>query len=173
MGKMDILDRLSLVVILVLIATITFISIGHKSEAGNNERIHKKQLFSAEVPPKKLDMIKDLIAANNMNKAEAVVVEMLDNYPYEGGPHMLKGDIMMRKQDPVSAIYSFRTAVELEPDYVDKNTPLFQGRKIKSAVDEAKKIIDNVLAADPVNGEMKKARKTVYYLLRSLAGSCG
>jgi hypothetical protein len=171
---MDRLDRLSLVVIMILIAALTLISIEYKSEAVDDRAFMKERaIVSSEIPPEKLDLIKNLIAADNINKAEAVVVEMLEKYPYEGGPHMLKGDIMMRKQDPVSAIHSFRAAVELEPDYVDKKTPLFQGRKIKSAVDEAKTIIDNSLAKDPVNGDMKRARKTMYYLLRSLAGSCG
>jgi hypothetical protein len=171
---MDRLDILSLVVILILIASITFISLGYKSEAGSNRDFNKKRVVvNSEIPPEKLDAIKAMIAANSMKKADAIVAEMLEKYPYEGGPHMLKGDIMMRKQDPVAAIYSYRAAVELEPDYVDKKTQLFQGRKIKVAVDEVKTIIDRALVKDPADGEMKKARKTMYYLLRSLAGSCG
>jgi hypothetical protein len=171
---MDRLDKLSIVVILILITSLTFISIGYKSEAGNNRGVNKKQVvFSSEIPTEKITMVKELIAVNNIKKAEAVVVEMLEKYPYEGGPYMLKGDIMMRKQDPVAAINSFRSAVELEPDYVDRKAPLFQGRKIKVAVDEAKKIIDNAFAKDQVNADMKQAKKTMYYLLRSLAGSCG
>ena len=98
---------------------------------------------------------------------------MLEKYPYEGGAHMLKGDIMMRKQDPVAAIYSYRTAVEFNPDYADKKAPLFQGRKIKVAVDEAESIIETALLNNSDNKDMKKAKKTMYFLLRSLAGSCG
>lgn len=173
MDHMDRLDRLSVVVILILIASMTFVSFGYKSEADSNVDVNKKQAASSEIPPEKISIIKDLIAANNMKKAEALLVEMLEKYPYDGSPRMLKGDILMRDQDPVAAMYSFKVAVELEPDYVDKKTPLFQGRKIKIAVDEAKTIIDNALAKDQANAEMKEARKTMYYLLRSLAGSCG
>lgn len=86
---------------------------------------------------------------------------------------MMMGDVFMRKQDPVSAMFSYREAVDLNPDYVDKKTPLFQGRKIKNTLDEAKVIITGTLSVTPDDKEMTGARKTMYYLLRRLAGSCG
>ncbi len=177
MKKMDWLDMVSLLVIVTGIISIVIISFEYTGEAGNNtdrSAVMNRQVTGESlVPPEKTKMISDLIAQNNIKKAEAVLGEMLEKYPYEGGMHMLKGDIMMRKQDPVSAIYSYRTAVEFNTDYVDKKTPLFQGRKIKVAIDEAKNIIESELIKNSDNKDMKKAKKTVYYLLRSLAGSCG
>jgi lipopolysaccharide biosynthesis regulator YciM len=118
-------------------------------------------------------MLRGLVAGNNIKKAESLLEGMLKEYPYEGEPHMLMGDIMMRRQDPVAAIYSYKEAVDLNPDYVDKKAPLFQGRKIKVAVDEARESINASLSRSPGDRKMKTAKKTMYYLLRRLAGSCG
>jgi hypothetical protein len=83
------------------------------------------------------------------------------------------GDLMMRKQKPVAAMYSYKEGVDLNPDYVDKKTQLFQGRKIRNTVKEAKEIIETALSKHPGDKEMKEAKKSLYYLLRRLAGSCG
>jgi hypothetical protein len=68
---------------------------------------------------------------------------------------------------------SYRNAIDLNPDFLDKNTEVFQGKKIKATVLEAKAFIDKDLAANRVNGDLREKRKTVYYMLRRIAGSCG
>jgi predicted negative regulator of RcsB-dependent stress response len=174
---MDTLDKISTLIIILLVLSLGVLGLEYQGAAdnstGSTSRKYGNSISTNEVPPESIEKVKNLIAANNIEKAEALVGEMLEKYSYEGDVHMLKGDIMMRKQDPVASIDSYRAAVELDPDYVDKKAPSFQGRKIRIAVDEAKTIIDNALAKTPDNKEMKKCRKTVYYLLRSLAGSCG
>jgi hypothetical protein len=68
---------------------------------------------------------------------------------------------------------SYRNGIDLNPDYLDKKTKVFQGKKIKATVLEAKAAIDKELKADSGNGDLRQKRKTVYYMLRRIAGSCG
>jgi cytochrome c-type biogenesis protein CcmH/NrfG len=174
--KMDRLDKLSILIIVILVASLMIVSLEYQGADENNPqyRIAKENaVIASEIPPDIIRTLKNLIADNNIKKAAVVLDRLLDKYPYDGEPHILMGDVMMRKQDPVAAMNSYRKAIDLNPDYVDKKTPLFQGRKIKNTVNEAKEIIDNALSKSPGNKEMKKAKKTIYYILRKLAGSCG
>ncbi len=174
---MDNLDKISVFVMMLLIVFLVVLGSDYKSEAENDVELNSAKaayvMGGTEIPAERIKILKDLVANNNIGKAEAGVVELLETYPYDGAPHMLMGDIKIRKQDLIAAMYSFKDAIDLNPDYVDKKAALFQGRKIKNTVDEAKEIIEQALMKSAGNREMKEAKKTVYYLLRKLAGSCG
>ena len=116
---------------------------------------------------------KNLLEEGSLDKAEALVKELVLKYPYEGGPHMIMGDIFMRRQEAVKAIFEYKEAVDLNPDYLDRKTPLFQGKKMKMTVGEALTEVENKIKADPGNELLKKYRKDIYYLQRRIAGSCG
>ncbi|MBE9519481.1 MAG: hypothetical protein IME97_00020, partial [Proteobacteria bacterium] len=88
-------------------------------------------------------------------------------------PHMVIGDIQLRKQNLIAAMDSYRNGIDLNPDYLDKKTKVFQGKKIKAIVLEAKAIIEKDLQENPGNSDLRQKRKTVYYMLRRIAGSCG
>jgi len=174
---MDILDKISALIIILLALSLGALGMDYQREAGNAAE-HTTGKYSSSIntnriPSEMIRQINDLMAVNNIEKADAIITALLERYSYEGEAHMLKGDIMMRRQDPAASIDSYRNAVELDPDYVDKKAPSFQGRKIRIAVNEAKAIADTTLSNDPDNKDMKRARKNIYYLLRSLAGSCG
>ena len=173
---MDILDKISALIIILLTLSLGLLGLDYQGEANNAAEHPSGKYISVStnnIPPETIKQIKDLMAVNNIDKAEAIITELLERYSYEGEAHMLKGDIMMRRQDPAAAIDSYRKAVELDPDYVDKKTASFQGRKIRIAVNEAKDAVDIALAKAPDTKDMKIVRKNIYYLLRSLAGSCG
>ena len=174
---MDPLDKISIVAIIIFIAILTVLGWDYRSEAENviqmAEQTSRRSSGTSEIPLAQITMLKTLIANNNIQKAETVAGDMLAKHPYDGVPHMMMGDIMIRKQDPVAAMFAFREAVDLNPDYVDKKTSFFQGRKIKNTIEEAKVIIKEKLSSSPVGEDMKKAKNTMYYLLRKLAGSCG
>jgi hypothetical protein len=174
---MDTLDKISIVAIIIFVASLTVLGMDYNSEAENELQLKDKTPRSSsgisEIPSEQITFLKTLIANNNINKAETVAGDMLKKFPYDGVSHMMMGDIMIRKQDPVAAMLAFREAVDLDPDYVDKKTGSFQGRKIKNTIEEAKVIITEKLLSSPGGKDMKKAKKTMYYLLRKLAGSCG
>lgn len=172
---MDRLDKLSLLIIFILIAVIYLLSRNLPGEATDRQvAVHQGlgvMRLGSDAP--EIKKLKQLIAAGNVQKAEEMVGELLRQFPYEGEPYMLKGDILMRKQETLKAMYAYREAVDLNQDYVDSKTRLFQGKKIAVVLKEAGEIIGSSQSGEDSGGEMKEARETMYYLMRKLAGSCG
>jgi hypothetical protein len=66
-----------------------------------------------------------------------MIRELKQKFGYQGELSMLMGDVLMRKQQPIMAMHEYKEAIDLNPDYLDKKTPLFQGKKMKIAVGEA------------------------------------
>ena len=122
---------------------------------------------------KKIALAKSLLAGNNLAQADQLLTELSATYPFEAMPYFLKGDAYLYRQDPVGAMLEYRKAVDLNPDFLDKKADLFQGKKIKKTVEEAREAIESGLAAKPDDPFLIDARKTYYYMLRKIAGSCG
>ncbi len=71
------------------------------------------------------------------------------------------------------ALKAYRDAIDRNPDYLDRSTPVFQGRKVKHAVAEGLSEIERRAADGLATDQLKADRKLIYYLQRRLAGSCG
>lgn len=121
----------------------------------------------------KLALAKSLLGGNNIEQAEKLLAELIRAYPFESVPYFLNGDLHLYRQDPVGAMQEYRKAVDLNPDFLDKKAALFQGKKIKKTVEEARVIIEAGLAAKGSDPALLAARKEYYYMLRKIAGSCG
>jgi Flp pilus assembly protein TadD len=122
--------------------------------------------------PNNVRLIKNLIEAGNLSKAENMIRGLKQKFRYQGELSMLMGDILMRKQQPVMAMHEYKEAIDLNPDYLDKKTPLFQGKKMKIAVGEALAEIENLNRLNPDDASLKQEKKVIYYLYRRIAGSC-
>lgn len=121
----------------------------------------------------KIALAKTLLSDNNVEQADKLLAELIATYPFEAMPYLLKGDLALYRQDPVAAMLAYRQAVDLNPDFLDKKAPLFQGKKIKKTVEEARGLIESGLAAKAGDAGLLEARKVYYYMLRKIAGSCG
>lgn len=122
---------------------------------------------------KKISVVKTLLAGNNLEQAESLLKEMVVAYPYEAMPFLLWGDLHLYRQDSVGAMLEYRKAVDLNPDFLDKKSEHFQGKKIKKTVEEAWSVIESGLATKHDDAALLSARTVYYYLLRKIAGSCG
>jgi len=109
---------------------------------------------------------------NNLSKCRELLETMVVSYPYNAEPLILEGDYFLKKQMPDSAMHSSREAIDLNLDYLDKKTPLYQGKKIRNTVEEAERIILKDLVDHPGNGDLQKAKKEIRYMKRRIAGSC-
>ena len=114
-----------------------------------------------------------LLAADNMDKLKALLDGLIAGHPYQSEPFMLLADYHIRRQEPVEAMHAYRQALDLNLDYLEKKTPLFQGKKIKNTVREAEGVITAALATNPGDTAMQENRRELYYMLRKLAGGCG
>ena len=158
---MDKLDKLSLLAIIILGVSASFLVVVSANDTQSQDRYVVRQQVSVFNPEldKKVKVARSLMDNNNLLKAEELATALISEYPYDGAPHMVIGDIQLRKQDPVSAMDSYRNGIDLNPDYLDKKTEVFQGKKVKATVMEAKAVIDNDLKVNPGNGELKQKRK--------------
>lgn len=175
---MDWLDRLSIWAIVILIISSFAVIVGHVGEARQDRTMRQGTAAADAVVSNAerdgmLKLARNLMESGNPDKAELLARELIGKYPYDGQAHMVMGDILMRKQEPLRAVFEYREAIDMNPDFLDKKTSLFQGKKIKNAVSEALAEIDRKVRLAPDDESLKKERKTIYYLQRRIAGSCG
>lgn len=70
------------------------------------------------------------------------------------------------------ALASYRQAIDREPGYIDKKSPLFVGKDIKKNVLEAKDKLQREVTLKPNDPDIKKALNELLYVQRRLAGGC-
>ncbi len=174
---MDRLDRISVMAIIGLVLGMIGVAIFHRSEA----RVVGPKAASFRFPqvaPQaseirlQLKKIRALIENHSLKKAEALASQLLRQYPMEGEPRMLLGDVYMRGQRLTKALYAYRDAIDRNPDYLDKNTRDFQGKKLKHVVAEGISEIEKRSENEHDDQQLRKDKKLIYYLQRRIAGSC-
>jgi len=174
--KMDRLDKLTIAILVVLAsyaAVLMFMEKRSSQQAAiENKRSQPAVQYLNPDLNNKIQQAKKFLNDNNLGKADMLANDLINEYPYEGQPHMIKGDLFMRRQQPIKAMYEYKTAVELNPDFLDKNTKLFQGKKIQVSIEEAQTAIETGLQVKPDDTQLKEDLKVLYYMRRKLAGSC-
>ena len=71
-----------------------------------------------------------------------------------------------------AAIHSYRLAVDNEPDYVDKKTPLFIGDTMLELINEARGKLQREKKLKPNDRTILIALDDLLYLQRRIAGGC-
>ncbi len=174
MDKLDKITILGVTVLTLYASALLFLS--HDPTQENQTSKRKQPVQQYLINPElnnKIKMAKNLMEQDNLEKTELLVNSLVVEFPYEGKLYMLKGDILMRRQQPIAAMYEYKEAISLNPDFLDKKTELFQGKKIKVTVDEAMAMIVSGLSQNPDNRQLKDDRQAVYFMKRKIAGSCG
>lgn len=172
---MDKLDRFSIFAIIILLLSSLALMTNHMGEARSDRDDYKEKASNTVVISEienEVKAIKVLIEGGKLSQAEMLTNELIQENPHEGGPRIMMGDIFMRKQEPIMAVLEYKEAIDINPDYLDRQAPIFQGKKMEVAVKEALSEIERNLGKNPEDALMKKHRKNVYYLQRRLAGGC-
>ena len=120
----------------------------------------------------KLKLIRNLIDSGSLDKAEMLANELTKKYPYEADTYILIGDMFMRRQDAIKAVHAYKEAIDLNPDYLDKKTSVYQGKKIKVAVAEASENVEKLIKLHPEDQSLKSEKRVIYYLQGKIAGGC-
>ena len=173
MDKLDKYSAISIVLLIILSTTLIFYQVS--SGEADNRNIMAARQYAPPDPElkKKVQIASTLMENNNLDKASVLIEELVSQFPYDGSPYMMLGDLRIRQQAPIKAMLAYREAVDLYPDYLDKKAPDFQGKKIKNTVNEARHLIEVELNKNSADKDLRSYRKTVYYMLRKIAGSCG
>lgn len=174
---MDRLDKVSLVIIVVLasLAASLVVIETRKEGPARKEVLEEARTKRAASPDfeKRVQVARELLNAENLAGAEELLRGLAAEFPYEGDPHLLLGDLAMRRQDAVLAMVEYRKAVELNPDFLDKKAPAFQGKKIRATVEEAAGVLEKGMENRPDASRQTEYRDTLKYMRRRIAGSCG
>ncbi len=70
------------------------------------------------------------------------------------------------------SLTNYRQAIDTEPGFIDKKSPLFVGKRIKEKVDESQEKLQREMQLKPNDMSVKKALDDLLYLKRRLAGGC-
>jgi cytochrome c-type biogenesis protein CcmH/NrfG len=167
---MDRLDSVSIgLLILLSLCLVAVIRNGGMESAPVVEGMSMKILPSVrDEMDRRAREIREAIAGDALQRAQELITRALRDFPQDGRFYMFQGDVFLRRQDILGAIQWYARAVRIEPDFVDRNTPLFQGRKIRVVLDEVLKGMEKGEVHPPAG-----IKKEIYYLIRKLAGSCG
>ncbi len=171
-------DKRSLLTVILLVAGIVLVLLLPTSDdlaAVNKKRRSDSQLVIVSAESlNKIEIARKLVANNNLAQAEVILKELIASMPYEGTPYMLMGDVFTRKNMAIQAMYQYRKGVDLNPDFLDKKADLFQGKKMKILINEAKVALDEGVKSGSIDAQsVRKHKETLYYMLRKIAGSCG
>ena len=178
LADLDRLDRLALAVLLVLLVAALGLIVLQSGESGqlarNGAAVRQNVAVASPEFVGKLATAVTLVNGGDPLRAGQLLDALITEFPYEGAPHMLKGDLLLRQQLPIAAMLEYRQGVDLNPDYLDKKmTEVFQGKKVKNTLEEARLAIVAGLARTPGDATLKQQREVLYYMLRKVAGSCG
>jgi hypothetical protein len=175
---LDGLDKMALTAVAVMVVA-GLILIGSYSGRGNPvgmvDGVSRRAvvIISPEFDGK-LALAQTLLNTGNLPKAGELITGMIKDYPYDGRPYMLLGDLYVHEQQPVLAMLEYRNGVDLNPDFLDKNAgKLFRGKQLKNILREARRAIGAGLKENPGDPVLKEQLETLYYMLRRVAGSCG
>jgi len=120
----------------------------------------------------KLDAARSLMEANMPKEALESLNKIADEYPAVSDTYALMGEVYSRMQDYPEAMKSFRRALMMDPDYVDKKSKKYIGGRMESSMKEGMKQAKAALQKDPSDKSAKKALEDAYYIERMLAGGC-
>lgn len=173
---MDWFDRISIGAIAVLsVGTLVLVQ-GHRGEVKPDQELQQRAMVAGAAASGELAtnvrLVKNLIETGSLPRAETMIRELKQKFPDQGELSILMGDVLMRKQQPVMAMHEYKEAIDLNPDYLDKKTPFFQGKKMKVAAGEALAELENRNRQNPDDPSLKQEKKVIYYLYRRIAGSC-
>ncbi len=175
---LDRLDRLAFLAVAVMVVAASILIVSYSGSdnrtAGVTGVSRQAVIIVSPEFDKKLKVAKTLLNGGNPTKARELIESLIKDYPYDGRPYMLLGDLYVHDQQPILAMLEYRKGVDLNPDFLDKKAKkLFRGKQIKNILDEARQVILAGLEESPGDPQLKQQLEILYYMLRRVAGSCG
>jgi len=173
------LDRFDiLVVAAVLVLTAAAFTLGSRGAAGQQGRPTAAAAARAKASPpdpaayQELTRANELISSDQVDEAVKSLKGLTAAHPEMSEPHALLGQAYARVLDYPSSMREFRTTLVMDPEYVDKKSGKFIGKRIKAAVKDGMAEARARLSKNPDDKTARATLKDAYYLERMLAGGC-
>ena len=176
---MDRFDKFNITVI----ALISLITIGMlanqeiiKRRLGLNEAAAaERALYYAEQMALNAKIYQDVISLKEQelyNEAMTKLQEVMKTYPGRSQSYVYMAQLSLKSGKLADTIHNYRLAVENDPDYMDKKTPMFIGHEVKELVKESLPKFGREKKLKPNDKEVRNTLEDLYYLQRVLAGGC-
>ena len=172
--------RVNTAVLIVLVAVTAGMIVQHELElkadsSHSSPGINTLQKRYEEQLAKKAWLYKDVLyleKKGDFEKAASKVLKILKDHPNDAYGLVLLGRLYSQQGQIVKAVRSYRRAVELDPDYVDKTTPLYIGDEIMKLISGARGKLNREKKLKPEDKQIQAAINDIYYLQRRIAGGC-
>lgn len=176
---MDRFDKFNITVI----ALISLITIGMlanqeiiKRRLGLNEAAAaERALYYAEQMALNAKIYQDVISLKEQelyDEAMTKLQEVMKTYPGKAQSYVYLAQLSFNTGKLSDTIHNYRLAVENDPDYMDKKTPMFIGHEVKELVKESLPKFGREKQLKPNDKEVRNTLEDLYYLQRVLAGGC-
>jgi tetratricopeptide (TPR) repeat protein len=175
----NLLDILTKVAIFALTAVILTMLVQHRltvqpESSGRSSAEQKLRQLEERLAQDKL-LYKDVAALAEQRQHEAALGKLKEiDAAHPDNPRSLlwQGQLQYELGLIAESLASYRQALDREPDYIDKKSPLFVGKDIKRHVDEAQEKLQREATLKPGDASIKKALEELLYVKRRLAGGC-
>ena len=175
---MDRLDILSIASIAALALAILFMLTNQGVVAGRQHNsaalARENAAYAAQVEADKkiFQGVASFMEKGLYSEASASLDGIMKKYPDKSLSYVYLAQLDLKQGKLGKSVHNYRKAVEMQPDYVDKKTPLYQGEEITKVVKEGMDKFEREKALKPDDKAVKRALKNVYYLQRRMAGGC-
>ncbi|NPA94333.1 MAG: tetratricopeptide repeat protein [Thermodesulfobacteria bacterium] len=107
-----------------------------------------------------------------LNEAMEELHKILAEHPSDAYGFVLEARLLYRQGHLADAIHFYRKAIEMDPDYVDRKTPLYIGDEIMKVISNSRAKLHRERKLKPGDPKIKAAIDDIYYLQRRIAGGC-
>ena len=174
MARLDKFDLIVLTVVALLVAAAVVVG-----TTGKSDRQFTRPASSRVQPPPpdpafegRLANARTFIGAGQASEAVKDLQALASSNPASSDAHALLGEAYARLMDYPSSMREYRLAISMDPEFLDKKSGKFVGKRVKAAVKDAMDEAKKALAANPDDPKAKAALSDAYYLERMLAGGC-
>jgi len=176
---MDLLDQISLGALLILVAALfgmllqqhlrsSGIPATSEVEASSSDLYELERQMDQRLFYKALDLEK----AGQVDQAIIALQDVMNAHPQRPSVYLYMARLYLEAGSLVDSVHYYRLAVEKNPDYVDKRTPVYCGDELKALVTEGLEKLSREKVLRPKDRQVRSALKDIYYLQSRLAGGC-
>jgi len=171
--KLDGFDMLVVAAVAVLMAAAAAYSLsgGERRATGAAVARSRAASPSPDIYPK-LSAAKALLDAGQVKESVDTLAALEKEYPADPEAHALLGQAYAKLEDYPHCMSEFKAALAMDPDYVDKKSEKFIGKRIKTAVRDGMAEAKASLAKNPADPAARAELSDAYYLEKMLAGGC-
>ena len=135
----------------------------------------EKERYYAEQMALNAKIYQEVISLKEQGRDDEAMTklqEVMKTYPGRSQSYVYMAQLSLKSGKLADTIHNYRLAVENDPDYLDKKTPLFIGREIKTLVTESLEKFGREIKLKPNDQTVRNVLQDLYYLQRRLAGGC-